>query len=74
MLRHRDTRTTEKQDARAMSENAHDPDRAKLRLKPELSLPARVEELWRFWATKHPKAADCVTSAYTGPGSPLGHA
>lgn len=66
MLRHRDTRTTEKYYARAMSEKAHDPDRAKLRLKPELSLPARVEELWRLWAVKHPAAAACVTSSYGG--------
>jgi hypothetical protein len=66
MLRHRDTRTTEKYYARAMSEKAHDPDRAKLRLKPELSLPARVEELWRLWAVKHQAAAACVTSSYGG--------
>jgi hypothetical protein len=66
MLRHRDTRTTEKYCARAMSEKAHDPDRAKLRLKPECSLPPRVEELWRIWAAKHAEAAACVTSAYGG--------
>jgi len=44
-------------------------ERKQLRLKPELSLPARVEELWRIWAGKYSQAADCVTSAYTGPGS-----
>ncbi|MEI6361851.1 MAG: hypothetical protein WCP95_06925 [Actinomycetes bacterium] len=52
-----------------MSERAHNPDRAKLRLKPELSLSERVEELWRIWAAKHPRAAACVTSANKGPGS-----
>jgi hypothetical protein len=58
------SRTTEKYYARAMSEKAHDPDRAKLRLKPELSLPVSVEELWRIWAGKHPAAAACVTLSY----------
>lgn len=48
MLRHRDTRTTEKYYARAISEKALDPGHAKLRLKPELALAARVEELWRI--------------------------
>ena len=57
-------RLDQKYYARAMGEKAHDPDRAKLRLKPELSLPARVEELWRIWASKHPHAAACVTSSY----------
>lgn len=71
MLRHRDTRTTEKYYARAMSEKAYDPDRAKLRLKPELSLSVRVEDLWRIWAAKHTEAAACVTvtSAFAGPDS-----
>jgi hypothetical protein len=64
MLPHRDRRTTEKYYARAMGEKADDPDRAKLRLKPELSLPARVEELWRIWSGKHPAAALCVTSSF----------
>lgn len=64
MLRHRDTRTSEKYYARAMSEKAHDPDRAKLRLKPELSLAARVEELWRIWARKYPAAATAITSSF----------
>jgi len=66
MLRHRDTRTTEKYYARAMSERAHDPDRAKLRLKPELSLPTRVEELWRIWAAKHSQAAAHVSQSFGG--------
>jgi hypothetical protein len=72
MLRHRDSRTTEEYCARAMSEKAHDSDRAKLRLKPELSLPARVEELWRIWASKHREAAACVSSSFAGPDSESG--
>jgi hypothetical protein len=37
---------------------------AKLRLKPELSLAARVEELWRIWARKYPTAATAITSSF----------
>ena len=72
MLRHRDTRTTEKYYARAMSEKAHDPDCAKLRVKPELSLSARVEERWRIWVAKHSRAVACVTSSYGRQESLLG--
>lgn len=65
MLRHRDTRTTERYYARAMSEKAHDPDRADLRTQTHLSLPARIESLWSIWAAKYPEAANCVTTAFT---------
>jgi hypothetical protein len=34
------------------------------RVEPELPLPARVKELWRIWAAKHPTAAASVTSSY----------
>lgn len=60
MLRHRDTRTTERYYARAISEKAHDPDRAKLRLRTDLSLSGRIEALWDIWARKYPEATASI--------------
>lgn len=63
MLRHRDTRTTQRYYARAMSEKAHDPDRVRLRVQTHLSLGERVEALWAVWARKYPDAAQTVERA-----------
>jgi len=65
MLRHRDTRTTERYYARAMSEKAHDPDRANLRTQTHLTLSARIESLWTIWSAKYPSAAVYVTTAFS---------
>lgn len=68
MLRHRDTRTTERYYARAMSEKAHDTDRAELRVQTTLTLPGRIEALWAIWAHKYPVAASAVTRAFSADG------
>ena len=66
LLRHQDSRTTERHYARAMSVEAHDPDRVSLRTKTDLSLPLRIEALWQLWAKKFPEAAACIDVSRTG--------
>ena len=66
LLRHQDSRTTERHYARAMSVEAHDPDRVSLRTKTDLTLPQRIEALWQLWAKKFPEAAASIDVSRTG--------
>jgi hypothetical protein len=77
MLRHKDSRTTTRYYARAMTEKAHDPDRAQLRIQTQLTLADRIEYLWAIWASKYPAAAraaigDLVDAPQGGDIAPAG--
>jgi hypothetical protein len=66
LLRHQDSRTTERHYARAMSVEAHDPDRVSLRTSTDLTLPQRIEALWQLWAKKFPEAVASIDVSRTG--------
>lgn len=50
LLRHADVMTTNRFYARAQDERSHDPARALPRIDTDLTLPQRIDALWKAWA------------------------
>ena len=57
LLRHADVMTTNRYYARAQDERSHDPARARLRIDADLTLPQRIDALWKAWAGSFPAGA-----------------
>ena len=60
LLRHTDVLTTNRFYARAQDEHSHDPERSRIRIDQNLTLPQRIDALWTAWATAHPSGERAV--------------
>ena len=60
LLRHADVMTTNRFYARAQDERSHDPARALLRIDTDLTLPQRIDALWKAWASAFPAGAGAL--------------
>ena len=60
LLRHADVMTTNRFYARAQDERSHDPARALLRIDTDLTLPQRIDALWKAWAGAFPAGAGAL--------------
>jgi hypothetical protein len=60
LLRHADVMTTNRFCAQAQDERSHDPARALLRIDTDLTLPQRIDALWKAWASAFPAGAGAL--------------